>query len=273
MYLPLRKKLPSITSKFWAAGAVFVLLILWQGACVLRLVPEYMLPSPMEVIAALWDDFPLLLQHGRVTLVEAAVGLFCGVVFGFFIAVVMDRFEGLYKGLYPLIVITQTIPTVALAPLLVLWFGYEMMPKVILIVIVTFFPITVGLLNGFRGVDQDMVRLLRSMGAGKWQIFWYLKLPGSLQYFFAALRISAAYSVVGAVISEWLGGFFGLGVYMTRVRKAFAFDKMFAVIFLVTVFSLCLMKVVDLLHKKCMPWEHIRPSRGQTEVNNREHIM
>jgi ABC-type nitrate/sulfonate/bicarbonate transport system permease component len=144
---------------------------------------------------------------------------------------------------------------VAIAPLLVLWFGYEMLPKIILIVIATFFPITIGVLEGFRSADRDTINLLRSMGAGKWQIFCYIKLPGAMGQFFASLRISAAYSVVGAVISEWLGGFSGLGVYMTRVKKAFSFDKMFAVIFLISFISLLLMKLVDYLQMKCMPWE------------------
>ena len=170
----------------------------------------------------------------------------------------MDRYDKLYKAFYPLIVITQTVPTVAIAPLLVLWFGYEMMPKVILIVIVTFFPITIGLLEGFRSADKDMMNLLRSMGAGRLQIFRYIKMPGAMSRFFASLRISASYSVVGAVISEWLGGFSGLGVYMTRVKKAFAFDKMFAVIFLISIISLILMKLVDILQKKSMPWERAK---------------
>ena len=195
------------------------------------------------------------MENARVTLQEAFIGLACGVAFGFIMAVLMDRFEVLYKAFYPLVVLTQTIPTVAVAPLLVLWFGYEMLPKIILIVIATFFPVTVGVLDGFRSADKDTMNLLRSMGASDFQIFRYVKLPGAMGQFFASLRISAAYSVVGAVISEWLGGFSGLGVYMTRVKKAFSFDKMFAVIFLISLISLILMKLVDLLQKKCMPWE------------------
>ena len=184
------------------------------------------------------------------------MGLICGVAFGFAMAVLMDRFEKLYRAVYPLVVLTQTVPTVAIAPLLVLWFGYEMLPKVILIVITTFFPVTVGVLTGLRSADKDTMNLLRSMGAGRFQIFRYVKLPGAMGQFFSSLRISA-YSVVGAVISEWLGGFNGLGVYMTRVKKAFAFDKMFAVIFLISIISLLLMKLVDYLQKKCMPWEDV----------------
>lgn len=222
------------------------------------MVPGYMLPSPVQVVKAFISEFPLLMENSRVTLLEAAAGLLCGVAFGFVMAVLMDRFDKLYKAFYPLIVITQTVPTVAIAPLLVLWFGYEMLPKVILIVIVTFFPITIGLLEGFRSADKDMMNLLRSMGAGRLQIFRYIKMPGAMSRFFASLRISASYSVVGAVISEWLGGFSGLGVYMTRVKKAFAFDKMFAVIFLISIISLLLMKLVDILQKKSMPWERAK---------------
>ena len=195
------------------------------------------------------------MEHSFVTLSEAFWGLSLGIALGFIMAVLMDQFESLYKAFYPLIVLTQTVPTVAIAPLLVLWFGYEMTPKVILIVITTFFPIAVGLLNGFRSADKDSIHLLRAMGAGRWQIFRYIKLPGAMSQFFAGLRISASYAVVGAVISEWLGGFSGLGVYMTRVKQAFSFDKMFAVIFLISIISLLLMKGVDYLQKICMPWD------------------
>ena len=221
----------------------------------LGIVDSFLLPSPVQVVQAFIAEFPALMEHSVITLLEALIGLLMGILLGFVMAVLMDQFEPLYKACYPLIVLTQTIPTVAIAPLLVLWFGYEMAPKVILIVITTFFPITVGLLNGFRSVDTDSIHLLRAMGAGRWQIFRYIKLPGAMSQFFAGLRISASYAVVGAVISEWLGGFSGLGVYMTRVKKAFSFDKMFAVIFLISVISLLLMKGVDLLQKKCMPWE------------------
>lgn len=254
----MKERLQSITGRLNAIAAVLVILVIWQAVSSLGIVPGYMLPSPIQVLQAFIQEFPLLMENSGVTLTEAFIGLFCGVAFGFVMAVLMDRFEGLYQAFYPLIVLTQTIPTVAIAPLLVLWFGYEMLPKIVLIVIATFFPITVGVLDGFRSADQDMMNLLRSMGAGGFRIFRYVKLPGAMNQFFAGLRISAAYSVVGAVISEWLGGFSGLGVYMTRVKKAFAFDKMFAVIFLVSFISLLLMKLVDYLQKKCMPWENTK---------------
>ena len=251
----MKRKLQNTTNRIWSCSAIALILIVWQMVSSLGIVDGFLLPSPIDVVKAFVAEFPALMEHSVITLAEAFIGLALGIALGFVMAVLMDQFDPLYKAFYPLVVLTQTIPTVAIAPLLVLWFGYEMAPKVILIVITTFFPITVGLLNGFKSIDKDSVHLLRAMGAGRWQIFRYIKLPGAMSQFFAGLRISASYAVVGAVISEWLGGFGGLGVYMTRVKKAYSFDKMFAVIFLISVISLMLMKGVDLLQKKCMPWE------------------
>lgn len=251
----MKRKLLNITSSIWSCSAIVLILIVWQIVSSVGLVESFMLPSPIQVVEALIKEFPVLMQHSVVTLAEAFVGLVIGIAIGFLVALLMDQFEALYKAFYPLMVLTQTIPAVAIAPLLVLWFGYEMAPKVILIVITTFFPIAVGLLNGFKSADKDSMNMLRAMGAGRWQIFRYIKFPGAMSEFFAGVRIAASYAVVGAVISEWLGGFKGLGVYMTRVKQAFSFDKMFAVIFLISIISLLLMKGVDFLQKKCMPWE------------------
>ena len=214
----MKRKSQNITNKIWSVSAIVVILVVWQLASSLGFVDSFMLPSPIQVVQAFVKEFPTLMQHSFVTLTEAFLGLGLGILLGFVMAVLMDQFEGLYQAFYPLIVLTQTVPTVAIAPLLVLWFGYEMTPKVILIVITTFFPIAIGLLNGFRSADTDSIHLLRAMGADRWQIFRHIKLPGAMSQFFSGLRISASYAVVGAVISEWLGGFNGLGVYMTRVK-------------------------------------------------------
>ena len=238
-------------------ATVAVLLVVWEAVVRLGVVPNFLLPSPTQVIAALIGDAPLLATHAVTTIVESVLGLAIGVAVGFVAAVLMDRFEVVYLAFDPLITISQTIPTVAIAPLLVLWFGYGLAPKVILIVLTTFFPVAVSLVSGFRAIDPDMVDLMRTMGASDLQIFMQVKLPGALEQFFSGLRISATYAIVGAVISEWLGGFSGLGVYMTRVRKSFAYDRMFAVIILISVLSLALMRFVDLLERVCMPWKHV----------------
>ena len=237
-------------------AAIAVLLLVWQGVSMLGLVPSFMLPSPVQVVKAFVDDFPLLLRHTGVTLSETFIGMVIGIAVGFVLALLMDRFRWLRKALYPLIVLTQTIPTVAIAPLLVLWFGYEMLPKIILIVLVVFFPVAVNLLDGYQSADADTIRLLRSMGASTGQVFRYVKFPAALGHFFSGMKIAVSYAVVSAVISEWLGGFNGLGVYMTRVKKAYAFDKMFAVIFLISALSLLLMWLVKVIQKKVMPWEN-----------------
>ena len=221
-----------------------------------------MLPSPVSVAAAFIKDFPNLMTHALVSLQEAIYGLIIGVVLAFIIASLMDRFETLEKALLPLLVVTQTIPTIAIAPLLVLWMGFGMAPKITLVVVTTFFPIAVGMLDGYKSVDPDEIDLLRSMKANRLQIFRHVKIPAALPYFFSGLRVSASYAVVGAVISEWLGGFEGLGVYMTRVRKAYAFDKMFAVIILIIIVSLFLMALVDLIKKVSMPWLSVTKSNN-----------
>ncbi len=249
------KRSQSITNKFPALAALAVLLLAWYLVCAAELVPAFMLPSPGAVWNALTSDFGLLVKHARITLLEAAYGLLTGIAVAFLTATLMDRFHFLYKALYPILVVTQTIPTIAIAPLLVLWMGFEMAPKVTLVAITTFFPITVGLLDGYASADKEASELLRSMGANRRQIFFHLKLPASLSHFFSGLRVSASYAVVGAVISEWLGGFEGLGVYMTRVKKAYAFDKMFAVIVVIITVSLLLMLLVTVLRRLSMPWE------------------
>ena len=228
----------------------------------MEFVPAYMLPSPIDVVKAFADNFSIMMKQAAVTLQETLYGLLIGIAIAFVIASLMDRFTIINKALYPVLVVTQTMPTIAIAPLLVLWMGFGMAPKITLVVITTFFPIAIGLLNGFQSVDEDAINLMRSMGARRLQIFRIIKLPNATASFFSGLRISAAYAVVGAVVSEWLGGFEGLGVYMTRVKKAYAFDKMFAVIVFISAISLVLMGIVVLLEKISMPWVHKKEISG-----------
>ena len=231
-------------------------IICWHLAIISGLVPNFLMPTPLQVAQALASDWQLLASHAGTTLVEAAIGLAAGVALGFVTAVAMDRFEVIYLALSPLITISQTIPTVAIAPLLVLWLGYGILPKIVLITLTTFFPVAISLIAGFTSVDPDTVNMLRSMGASRWDIFRYAKLPEAADHFFSGLKISATYAIIGAVIAEWLGGDAGLGVYMTRVRKSFSYDRMFAVIIVISALSLMLIKIIDILKKICMPWKH-----------------
>lgn len=250
----LTKKWRSIGSRLSPAILIAALLLVWQAVCSLGLVPPFMLPSPLSVGKAFIGDFSLLMHHAGVTLLEALAGLFCGMAGAFLLALLMDRFAFLYRSLYPILLLTQTVPTVAIAPLLILWMGYGPAPKITLVFLVCFFPVTVGFLDGLRSADPDAALLLRSMGAGPAQIFRHLKFPGALPRLFSGLKIAATYSIVGAVIAEWLGGNAGLGVYMTRVRKSYSFDRMFAVILFVSALSILLLRLVIWLERRAMPW-------------------
>ena len=161
----MKERSENITRKVPALAALALIVAIWELVCVSGAVPSYMLPSPIDVVRAFADDFTNLMHHAATTLQEAAWGLLAGIGLALIMATLMDRFLILDQALYPLMIITQTIPTIAIAPLLVLWMGFGMAPKITLVVITTFFPIAVGLLDGYRSVDPDAVNLMRAMGA------------------------------------------------------------------------------------------------------------
>ena len=255
------KKYQNTINRILPFLGIGLLIIFWQLASDFELVSKFLLPSPIKVVKAFIKDFELLMGHAKTTLIESFWGLTIGASFGFLLALVMDYFDFFRRMFYPLVIISQTIPTIAIAPLLILWFGYDMKPKIILIIIVTFFPVAIGVLDGFKSVDPDTINLLKSMGANDLQVLKHAKIPNAIGPFFTSLRISASYSIVGAVIAEWLGGNSGLGVYITRVRKSYSFDKMFAVILFISLLSLLLMKLVDLTQYMATPWN--REKKGE----------
>lgn len=227
-----------------------ILLIFWQLASSFELVPRFLLPSPAEIIIAFKTDFWLILSHAKFTFYEAFVGLFLGVVAAFIFSIFMDRFRTIFELFYPLVLLSQTIPTIAIAPLLVLWLGYGVLPKIVLVFITSFFPILMSLLEGYKNVDRDFLNLFKTFKAKPWQEYYYLKVPFAIPNLLAGIKISTTYALITALVAEWLGGFMGLGVYMTRVVKSFALDKMFAVIIFISVCSITLMYIVAILEKK-----------------------
>ena len=233
---------------------IAAVLIVWQIISGVGIVPQYMLPSPLRVTAVFVTDFSLLAKHLLFTLLEAMAGLALAVSAAFILSVIMDSNRFIKQSVTPILLLTQTMPVIAVAPLLILWMGYGIAPKITLVFLTCFFPVTIGLLGAFASADNDALRLLQSMGAKKWQLYRYIKIPQGLPAFFSGLKIAASYSIIGAVVAEWLGGDAGLGVYMIRVRRSYSFDKMFAVIILVSALSLLLIKLVSLLEKKLIPW-------------------
>ncbi len=206
-------------------------------------------------ISSFINDFDLIMLHAKVTITEAFLGLGLGVLSAFVLSIIMDNSKFFRNSVYPIIVVTQTIPSVALAPLLVLWLGFDMLPKIVLVVLGTFFPIIITLLDAYASVEKENLMLFRSMGATERQILWHLKIPSAATSFFSGLKISVSYSIIGAVVAEWIGGFFGLGVYMTRVKRSYAFDKMFAAIFFISFLSLIAIWLIKVLEKKVVKWK------------------
>jgi len=252
-----RKTTWDAANKTVPAAFLIILLLVWQVVVDQGIIEKYILPSPVDTLVTFFEILPGLKPHIIITLKEAFTGFFIAICFSIVLAVLMDNFKLLRKAVYPLLVVSQTIPIIALAPLFVIWFGFGPLPKVIVVVLVCFFPIVVSLLDGLNSVDVDMLNMLRSMGAGRIQTFRLLKFPAALVNFFSGLRIAATYSIMGAVIGEWLGGEGGLGVYMLRVKHSFALDKMFAVILLIVILSMLLFKGISLVQDFFMPWHKL----------------
>lgn len=245
------------SDKYASFISVFVLLALWEIAGYFSLLPKFIFPSPSLILRAFFRDINLLISHSRITLIETFIGLSLGIIIATLLAIFMDRYKLIYKFIYPLLILTQTVPTIAIAPILILWLGYGMTPKIVLIIVTTTFPIIISILDGFKHCDEDQIQLMKLMNASDFQILKHLKFPTSLGYFFAGLRVSTSYAFITAVVAEWLGGFEGLGVYMTRVKKAFEYDSMFATIFLISIISLLNIKTLKLIEKKVLKWKYI----------------
>lgn len=222
-----------------------LILVAWQMVVVLRDVPEFILPSPVKVIEELIGSWQVLLEHTMVTVLEALLGLTASIVLGAALGLAMGYFRTFRRMVYPLFVITQTVPLFVLAPLFILWFGFGILPKIVVVFMVCFFPIAVTFAQGLIRSDSGMDDLLKVMGATRWKIFRIARIPQALPYFFSGLKIAATYGIVGAVLAEWVGAQNGLGVFMTRAMKSFRTGALFADVLIVVLLSLILYKAVE----------------------------
>ncbi len=232
-------------------GAV---LAAWETYCRLAAVSPIVLPAPSRIVEQLWAFRGDALRHTLPTLAETAVGLAVSVAVSVTAAVLMDRFATVRRALQPLLVASQTVPVVAIAPLLVLWFGFGLAPKVLIVVLVTFFPVTIALLDGLGAASGEATDLLQSFGASRGQIFRDLRWPAALPSFFTGLRIAATYGVIGAVFGEYVGAYEGLGIWMQLSQNAFRTDLVFAAILLAAILSVALFGLVVVLERLVIPW-------------------
>ena len=231
-----------------------VLLLIWEAISRFEVFPPFILPSPSSIIVSLVTNFTSMQYDILITLYEAAVGFIIAIILSVVIAIAMDSIIGFKKTIYPVLIISQTVPIIIIAPLFIIWFGYGYAPKIIIVTLICFFPITISLLQGLTAVDKELVDLLRSMGSNKFQIYKFVKIPSAMPSFFSGLKIAATYSIMGATIGEWVGGKNGLGVYMIRAKQAFETDRVFAAIIIIVILSILLLKLIEFAEKKNMPW-------------------
>jgi ABC-type nitrate/sulfonate/bicarbonate transport system permease component len=247
-----------------AVALLALLLAVWEVAVRLAGANPILLPGPLRVLDALWTFRSEAVRHLVPTLLETVVGGAVSVAFAIGVAAVLDRVAALRRAVEPLLVASQTIPIVALAPLLVLWFGFGLAPKVLVVVLVTFFPVTVALLDGFRAAPPEATDLLRAYAATDGQAFRLLRWPVSLPALFTGLRVAAVYAVIGAVFGEYVGAREGLGIWMQLSQNAFRTDLVFAAVVLSAAVSIALYLAVGVAERLLVPWSP--RVRGRTVV-------
>ena len=244
----------NIKNKFYPIIFFASLLLVWEIISRFEVFPPFILPSPVRILVSLVTGFTSMQYDILITLYEALTGFIIAIILSVVIAVLMDSIIGFKKTIYPVLIISQTVPIIIIAPLFILWFGYGYAPKIVIVTLICFFPITISLLQGLVSVDKELIDLLRSMGANKLQIYKFVKIPSAMPGFFSGLKIAATYSIMGATIGEWVGGKSGLGVYMIRAKQAFETDRVFAAIIIISVLSILLLKIIEFAERKNMPW-------------------
>lgn len=248
------------TGKFWSWLGLLALLLIWESGVRLANTPHWILPPPSTVGIALVKILPLIKVHAGYTVLEALLGFIISILLAILLALLFSLSPLVKRLFYPLLIVSQTIPLIILAILFTIWFGWGLLPKVLVVILVCFFPVSLSLINGINSVDLDQINLFRSMGASPMTVFRLVELPLALPSLFAGLRISATYSIMAAVIAEWIGAQHGLGYFMTLQQKSFAIDRVLAAATVICLLSLLLVKLVDGAEYWLVPWnrEHKR---------------
>jgi ABC-type nitrate/sulfonate/bicarbonate transport system permease component len=219
-------------------------------------VPKWQLPSPLDIARELVESRALLWEHTRVTLLEVVLGFLAALIVGLCLANGIAYSRIIERSIYPIVIASQTVPIIAIAPLLLIWVGYGLAPKIIVVALICFFPISVNTVDGLRSVDPDMVNMMRTLGASRWQIFTKLQVPSSLPQMFSGIKIGITFSVIGAVIGEWVGASAGLGYLMTYSQPLFLTARVFAAIGVLSAMGIGLFVLATLVERLALPWFH-----------------
>lgn len=246
----------TLWKKGWRPALVVLLLFLfWEVITLVKEIPAWLLPAPSVIFMEAAVSYPLFLPDIGATLTLAITGLLLGSSLGFLIAMVLHLIPSLKNAIYPLLILSQNVPIIVLAPLLVIWFGFGFLPKLLIIILVCFFPVTIASLGGFSHVPGELLNYMKMSGATGFQVFTKLELPNALSPMFSGLKIAATYSVMGAVISEWLGAEKGIGVFMTLSSSAFRTDRVFIAIFIIVFFSMLLYSIIVIIERNVVKWK------------------
>jgi ABC-type nitrate/sulfonate/bicarbonate transport system permease component len=233
---------------------VAVLVAVWQIYVDVSGIRPQLLPSPLRVLQQGWSHRNEIGVHAAATLQVTLIGFAVSLTLAWALAIVVDFSPWLRRAFVPLFVVSQTLPIIAIAPLMIIWFGFGLLPKVLVIALVTFFPMAIGLIEGFAATDRDAGALLRSMGASRAQVFRYARLPSALPRFFTALRIGITYAVVGAVFAEYVGASEGLGIYMSLQKNSFRTDLVLAAVLVTALVSITLYLLTFAIERLVAPW-------------------
>ena len=243
-------------------------ILLWEWTSARNMMGFWIIPSPSAVWKVFAEHPELMLRHVIPTLTASLSGFILAFILGVITALAMHSSSLIKRFIYPYLIVSQTVPIIAVAPLLILLFGFGIAAKIFTVVLVCFFPVALGFYDGLRQVPQEQVLLLRSMGAGTWTIYRLLRIPASLPSLFTGLKLAATYSVMGAVIGEWLGGKAGLGIYMTRATKSFQTAHVFAVILIIVALSMALFGLVALLDRILLAWHYKKQAEYEDPAEN-----
>jgi ABC-type nitrate/sulfonate/bicarbonate transport system permease component len=242
------------------AALLTALIGLWQIATSTGAIAElfslepYLVPSPAEIAESLWENRGLLAENAWVTLREIVFGILCAVAVGIGFALAMHRWRAVHDASYPLIVASQTIPVIVIAPILIVWFGYGLPPKVFIIALVCFFPVTIAALDGLRSVDPEAVKMMRTLDASRWQRFWRVEAPTALPQLFTGLKIAVVIAPIGAVFAEWVGSNEGLGHLIQADQAYFDVARQFATVAVLSAMALILMGLTVLAERRIVSW-------------------
>ncbi len=238
-----------------ALWTLILLLIVWELSVRISNVPIYILPSPSAIVEEIIAYWPRLMYNGGITLSEVLIGFGFSILVGVPLAVLITYSRVAERAIYPIIVASQTIPKVAIAPLLMAWFGYGLTPKIVIVVLLSFFPIVINSVVGLRASSAEMLYLAQSMGATGWQTFWKFRLPQALPYIFAGLKLATVLSVIGAVVAEFIGADQGLGYVITVAGSTFNITRQFAAIIFISAIGMIFFAVIETIERFVVPWK------------------